>query len=164
MPLQTADLVDQFQSELQGCTTQFRLFGKNRRVSGVARTVKTYEDNGLVVDMIAQPGNGAILIVDGGGSMRSALVGDVLAKRALDNGWSGILVYGAVRDIEGLDELDFHVKALGSNPWRSPKQRGGYLDTTVMFGEARFEPNVSHIYSDEDGIVVSAGPLAVREQ
>ena len=99
-----------------------------------------------------------MLVVDGGGSLHTSLVGDVVAGLAQGNGWAGLVIHGAVRDVVALGGLDIGVKALGSNPRKSAKAGAGELDVPVSFGGVRFAPG-AHLYSDEDGIVVADGPL-----
>ncbi len=154
MILSTADLVDAHSDSLRSCETQFRQFGGRPSFLGPVRTVKTVEDNALIKQVLSGPGEGAVLVIDGGGSLRSALIGDVIAGLGVKNGWSGIVVRGAVRDTLALAGLDIGIKALGSNPWRSAKAGAGEIDVTVSFGGVEFRPG-DWLYSDPDGIVVS---------
>lgn len=151
----TADLIDDHGDTLRSCSTQFRGFGGRAAFSGPIRTIACHEDNGLVKQVLATPGDGAVLVVDGGGSLRSALMGDMIAAAAVDNGWSGVVILGAVRDTRALRGLDLGVKALGSNPRKSAKDGAGRLDVPVVFGDVAFVPG-EWLYSDEDGIVVNA--------
>ena len=150
----TADLVDAHESILRCCDVQFRQFGGALRFGGPLRTVKSFEDNTLIKQALSEPGNGAVLVVDGGGSVRCSLLGDYLAGLGLKNGWVGMVVWGAVRDTVALGKLSFGLKALGSNPLRSTKTGSGQRDIPVAFGGILFRPN-DWLYSDEDGIVVS---------
>jgi regulator of ribonuclease activity A len=149
----TADLVDEHGEALQSCDLQLRQFGGRRRFSGPIRTVVCYQDNGLVKQVLSEAGDGAVLVVDGGGSLHTALVGDLIAGLAQANGWAGLVVHGAVRDTEALAGLDIGIKALGSNPRKSAKLAAGQVDVTVSFGGVTFRPG-DHLYSDEDGVVV----------
>jgi regulator of ribonuclease activity A len=158
MEVATADLIDQYGESLQSCDLQFRQFGGRKRFSGRIRTVRCYQDNVLVRQVLSEPGEGQVLVVDGGGSLHTSLVGDVVAGLARGNGWSGLVVNGAVRDVVPLAGLDIGVKALGSNPRKSAKAGVGEVDVPVAFGGVRFEPG-AHLYSDEDGIVVAAAAL-----
>jgi regulator of ribonuclease activity A len=151
----TADLVDDHGDTLRSCSTQFRQFGGRAVFSGRIRTVRCHEDNGLVKQVLNTPGGGAVLVVDGGGSLRSALMGDMIAEAAVANGWSGAVIFGAVRDTRALGGLDLGVKALGSNPRKSLKDGAGRLDVPVTFGDVAFVPG-EWLYSDEDGVVVNA--------
>ena len=151
----TADLIDEHGDTLRSCATQFRGYGGRVFFAGPIRTVKCHEDNGLVKQVLNTPGEGAVLVVDGGGSLRSALRGDMTAEAAVTNGWSGVVINGAVRDTAALGGLDLGVKALGSNPRKSLKDSAGRLDVPVSFGEVTFVPG-EWLYSDHDGIVVNA--------
>ena len=117
----TADLVDQYGAELRVCDVQFRQFGGQRVFTGPVRTVSCHEDNGLLRDLVQTPGAGCVLVVDGGGSLHAALVGDVLAGAAVQNGWAGLVIHGAVRDSAALAGLGLGIKALGTNPRKSGK-------------------------------------------
>ena len=152
--LSTADLVDAHADRVRSCTTPFRQFGARARFFGRARTLKTFEDNALIKQTLSAPGAGAVLIVDGYASLRCALVGDVIAGLALENGWAGLIIWGVVRDSVALGGLDLGIKALGTNPWKSGKQGGGALDVPVSFGGVQFRPG-DWVYSDEDGILLS---------
>ena len=102
---------------------------------------------------LAAPSVGEVLVVDGGGSLRTALMGDMIASSALKNGWAGVIVYGAIRDSAQIQAMDFHVKSLGTNPRKSAKRGDGECDAPIEFGGIRFVPG-EYLYSDEDGIVV----------
>ena len=153
----TADLIDAHE-ELQSCDLQFRSFGKRQRFSGAIRTARCRHDNALVKRALSQPGAGGVLVIDGDGSMHSALVGDVIAGMAVANGWAGIVVHGAIRDSVAMAALDLGIKALGTNPRKSVKAGEGEIDIPVEFGGVVFEPG-DYLYADEDGIVVSARAL-----
>ena len=154
MNLRTADLVDEHEATLRCCDVQFRQFGGVARFAGPVRTVKCFEDNPLIKQTLSTPGEGAVLVVDGGGSLRCSLLGDYIAGLGVKNGWAGIIIWGAVRDTVALGQLPIGVKALGSNPLRSTKTGSGQRDVPVSFGGMVFRPN-DWLYSDEDGIVVS---------
>ncbi|HKB57536.1 MAG TPA: ribonuclease E activity regulator RraA [Lacunisphaera sp.] len=151
----TADLIDAHGEKLQSCEIQFRQFGRRRNFHGPVRTIKTLEDNALIKQTLGLPGHGAVLVVDGGGSLRTALMGDMIAGDALKNGWAGVIIRGAVRDVDALGQLELGIKALGSNPCKSAKAGTGSLDVPVSFGGVNFTPGC-WVYSDEDGVVVSA--------
>ena len=158
MDYQTADLVDDHGPNLRSCNMQFRQFGGRVRFHGPVRTIKCFEDNALIKQTLGTPGNGAVLVVDGGESFRCAMVGDLIAASAHKNGWAGLVIRGVVRDTQALAKIDIGIKALGSNPWKSDKTGAGHLDITVSFGDVTFNPG-DWLYSDEDGIVVSAKKL-----
>ena len=149
----TADLVDQHGDALGSCDLQLRQFGGRARFQGEIVTVRCHEDNALLKSVLGEPGRGKVLVVDGGGSLRCALVGDVIAGLAVSNGWEGIVIHGVVRDVAALGTLDIGLKALGSNPRKSSKQGTGERDVPVSFGGAVFAPG-AQLVSDEDGVVV----------
>jgi regulator of ribonuclease activity A len=156
-PVHTADLVDQYGTELRVCETQFRQFGGCRAFTGAVRTVSCHEDNGLLRELVRAPGSGCVLVVDGGGSLRAALVGDMLAGAALTNGWAGLILHGAVRDSAALAGLDLGVKALGTNPRPGGKTGAGAVDVPVSFGAVTFHPG-DVLHADDDGIVLLPRP------
>jgi regulator of ribonuclease activity A len=134
------------------------MFGAHRSFSGEMETVSTYEDAGLVKQCLEQPGQGRVLVVDGGGSTRVALLGDRLATRAVQNGWAGIIVLGAVRDTEVLATLDIGVIALAVTPLRGSLDGAGTIGAAFQFSGAEFAPG-RQVYCDADGVIVSAQPL-----
>ena len=156
----TADLIDEHEAILQSCDLQFRDFGGQTRFHGPIRTVACREDNVLVRATLSQPGNGRVLVIDGGGLLHRALVGDVIAGLAIENGWAGIVVNGAIRDAAAIGSMTIGLKALGTNPRRCAKTGVGAVDIPVAFGGVIFTPG-AHLYADEDGIVVSAHALAI---
>ena len=149
----TADLVDEHGEALGSCDTQFRQYGGLTSFSGPAVTVSCFEDNALLKSVLSEPGEGRVLVVDGGGSLHRALVGDVIAGLAVANGWSGVIINGAVRDVAELRTLLLGVKALGSNPRKSAKTGDGDRDVPLHFGGCDFHPG-ARVVSDEDGVVV----------
>jgi regulator of ribonuclease activity A len=152
-PRPTADLVDEIGPDVRSCDLQFRQFGARTQFAGPITTVKCFQDNALLKSVLSQPGNGGVLVIDGDGSLHTALVGDVIAGLGVTNGWAGIIVNGAVRDAATLRTLDIGIKALGTNPRKSTKTGEGQRDVAVEFGGVMFVPG--HIvHSDEDGIVV----------
>jgi regulator of ribonuclease activity A len=160
MGIATADLYDEHGEDMEVCETPFRQYGGVAAFHGEVVTVKCFEDNVLVRRALSEDGSGKVLVVDGGGSLRAALVGDVIAGLALENGWSGILLNGAVRDAATLVGLGIGIKALGSVPRKSAKAGAGEAQVPVGFGDARFVPG-TWVYCDEDGVVVSIGRLHV---
>lgn len=159
----TADLADRIGPDIRSCDTAFRTIGGRAQFCGRVTTVLTFQDNLLVKQTMKTPGDGGVLVVDGGGSVHTALVGDVIAGFGVDNGWSGIIVNGAVRDSALLADLDIGVKALGTNPRKSTQTgNGSVVNVGVEFGGVRFEPG-EFVYSDEDGIVVVYEPLPAEE-
>jgi regulator of ribonuclease activity A len=157
----TCDIVDAHKASgrIQSCAIQFRQFGAHASFAGPVRTLKTFEDNALIKQTLSTPGNGAVLVVDGGGSLRTALVGDVIAGLAVTHGWSGLILWGAVRDSQALKTLPLGIKALGTNPWTSRKDGAGHLDIPLHFGDVTFAPG-KWVYSDDDGVIVAESQLA----
>ncbi len=152
-PAATADLVDEHGEALDSCDVQLRQYGGRTSFGGLVRTVRCHQDNALVKQVLATPGQGQVLVVDGGGSLHTALMGDLIAASAVEHGWAGVVIHGAVRDLAALRELDLGVKALGSNPRKSSKTGAGDRDVPITFGEATFTPG-AHLVSDGDGVVV----------
>ncbi|WP_300591741.1 ribonuclease E activity regulator RraA [Microbacterium sp.] len=153
MTIATADLFDERGDELDSLGIQLQDIGGRVAFDGSIRTVRCFRDNALVKATLATPGRGGVLVIDGGGSLDSALVGDLIAGSAVENRWSGILVYGAIRDREAIGRLDLGVKALGSNPRKSAKDGVGDLDVPVRIGGVVFTPG-KHVWADADGVLV----------
>ncbi|QTC91539.1 ribonuclease E activity regulator RraA [Brevundimonas goettingensis] len=154
----TADLIDAHEAVLVSCPLQFRNLGGRARFHGPVRTLKVLEDNALVKSILSSPGQGAVLVIDGGGSLNRALIGDIIAGLAVANGWVGVVVNGAIRDSVAIGALDLGLKALGTNPAKSRKTGAGEADISVTFGGVTFAPG-QWLYSDEDGIVVAPHAL-----
>ena len=154
----TADLCDLHDARLRSCPLQFRQFCAVTRFCGPVRTVKCYDDNVLVRRTLETPGDGKVLVVDGAGFLGSALIGDQIASIAERNGWAGVVIYGAVRDVVALATMNIGIKALGSNPRKSGKAAIGQVDVPVMLGGITVHPG-EWLYSDEDGILIAAEPL-----
>jgi regulator of ribonuclease activity A len=154
----TADIFDQHGSICQSCPIQLKQFGQRRVFSGPIRTVKCKEDNALIRQTLEKPSSGEVLVVDGRDSLNTALLGDMLASLGSKNGWAGIIIFGAVRDVAALALTDFGIKALGSNPRKSTKTGEGAVDVVVTKGPTTFTPG-HWLYSDDDGILVAPHKL-----
>lgn len=152
-PRPTADLVDDIGPDVRSCDTQFNQYGGRGEFAGPISTVRCFQDNALLKSVLSNPGDGGVLVIDGDGSLHSALVGDVIAELARSNGWAGLIVHGAVRDASTLRTIDIGIKALGTNPRKSSKTNEGDRDMSVTFGGVTFIPG-EIAYSDDDGIVV----------
>lgn len=150
----TADIYDERGPELDSCDLQLRQYGARRAFEGTVVTVRCHQDNALVKSVLAEPGAGRVLVVDGGGSLHTALMGDVIAALAAGNGWEGAVIHGGVRDVVALGETDLGIKALGSNPRPPAKNGDGERDVPVAFGGATFRPG-AYLWSDEDGVLVT---------
>jgi regulator of ribonuclease activity A len=149
----TADVLDAYPAAAQVCDLDLRQFGGAASFAGQISTVRCFEDNVVLKRHLGEPGEGRVLVVDGGGSRRVALLGDKVAGLAAENGWAGVIVNGCVRDSVALRTLDVGIKALGANPRPSGKAGAGEIDVSVEFGGVTFEPGAT-VYSDDDGVVV----------
>jgi len=156
------ELCDQFPDLVQVVEPMFGNFGGRERFGGEIVTLKAFEDNSLVREQVALPGEGRVLVVDSGGSMRRAMLGDMLAEKAVLNGWSGIIIYGCIRDVNAIGELDLGVQALGANPMKTDKKGIGELNVDLTFGGVTFKPG-HYVYADNNGILVSPEKLELSE-
>ncbi len=152
-PKGTADLVDEIGPDVRSCDIQFRTMGAREQFAGRIVTVRCHQDNALLKSILSEPGEGRVLVIDGGGSLHTALVGDVIAEIGRSSGWSGVVVNGAIRDSAIIREMEFGVKALGTNPRKSTKTGAGDRDVVVSLGGVDFVPG-DVLYADADGIVV----------
>ena len=151
--INTADLYDERSEELDSISLQFQSLGGRSHFSGPARTIRCFEDNALVKSTLALPGDGAVLVVDGGSSLRTALMGDMIAASAVANGWAGVVINGAARDRTALAGLPLGVKALGSNPRKSAKTGAGESGVELQIDGVSIRPGAI-IWCDSDGILV----------
>lgn len=158
MNIQTADLCDAHDDKLAVVSPMFHSYGGRSAFGGPISTLKLFEDNSFVRKAVESAGNGRVLVIDGGASMRCALVGDQLAELAVRNGWAGIIVYGCIRDSKAIGGMDLGVFALGTHPRKTVKRNVGEVDVPVSFGGVSFVPG-HHVYADEDGVVVSETAL-----
>ncbi len=154
----TAELCDRWGDKLQVLQPMMRDFGGRLTFHGPISTVQVHEDNALVRQALEGPGEGRVLVIDGGGSLRCALIGDRLAHLGVENGWSGVVINGCVRDTEALADLAFGVKALAAHPRASGKRGNGTREVAVRFGDTLFSPG-AWLYADCDGVVVSPESL-----
>ncbi|WP_407541359.1 ribonuclease E activity regulator RraA [Deinococcus radiomollis] len=157
----TTDLSDQH-PQVQIAEPVFRDFGGRTAFAGPAFTVRVFEDNTPVRAALETPGQGRVLVVDGGASLNCALLGDLLGTLAVQNGWAGVVVNGCVRDSVALQALPLGVKALAAHPRRSGKGSGGEQDISLMFAGVSVEPG-DWIYADADGLLVSTGELSLSD-
>jgi regulator of ribonuclease activity A len=153
MTIATADLYDERGDALDSLSLQLQDLGGHVAFDGPIRTVRCHRDNALVKRVLATPGDGAVLVIDGGGSLESALVGDLIAASAVENGWAGVIVHGAIRDRVAIGGLPLGVKALGSNPRKSAKDGIGEVDVPVTIAGVVFRPG-AHVWADADGVLV----------
>lgn len=158
MTLKTADLYDEHGAKLRVLDPIFRHYGGKRAFGGRIATVKVHEDNKLVRSALETDGAGQVLVIDGGGSLRSALVGGNIAKLAADNHWEGLIVYGCIRDSVEVADAAVGVLALATNPVKPAKNGFGETNVAVRFAGVTIAPG-EYVYVDEDGAVVSAQKL-----
>lgn len=154
MGFATADLYDEYGETLQVLEVGLRDFGGEAQFAGAIATLKVYEDNTKVREVLSGPGRGRVLVVDGAGSLRFALVGDRIAQLAVDNGWAGIVVHGCIRDSSIIRTMSLGVRALGTSPRKTEKRGSGLVDVPVTWGGVSFRPK-DWLYADADGLVVS---------
>ncbi len=160
MSFKTPDLCDQFADthHLQIADPIFRLFGATPSFWGAITTLKVFEDNILLRQVLEEKVEDRVLVVDGGGSHRCALLGGNLARLACDNGWRGIIVYGCIRDSVEIDGLPIGIRALHTHPMKSHKRGGGDRDCLITFAGVNFRTG-AYVYADEDGVVVADDKL-----
>lgn len=154
MSFKTADLCDDFSSELQVIGSEFKSFGGKKRFSGPIKTVKVFEDNVLVKKALETIPEGCVLVVDGGASKNCALMGDRLGDIAQTRNIAGVIIYGCVRDSADLAEQNVGIFALGSMPLKSKKEGKGEVDGPLHFLGVDWKPG-DYVYADEDGVVVA---------
>ncbi|MEM7764127.1 MAG: ribonuclease E activity regulator RraA [Pseudomonadota bacterium] len=157
--ISTPDLSDMAGDRLSVLAPLLRNFGKRPAFGGQIVTVKCFEDNSLVKAQADEPGEGRVLVVDGGASPRRALLGDQIALKLSENGWSGIVIYGYVRDVDALANTDLGIQAIGAIPVKTDKRGLGDMNVPVTFGGVTFTPD-DWVYADNNGVVVS--PVALE--
>lgn len=156
--ISTPDLCDAHENDVAVLEPVFVNYGGRDAFGGEVVTVKCFEDNSLVKEQLATAGNGRVLVVDGGGSMRRALMGDMIAESAAKNGWSGVVIYGAIRDVDAIAALDLGVQALGAIPLKTEKRGIGDLNVPVRFAGVDISPG-DYLYADNNGIIVAPDSL-----
>ncbi|HKL50457.1 MAG TPA: ribonuclease E activity regulator RraA [Wenzhouxiangellaceae bacterium] len=155
----TPDLCDAHPDEVRVVHgVNWRSYGAHRSFGGPIETVRCFEDNSRVKERLASPGDGKVLVVDGGGSLRHALIGDMIAEKAVGTGWAGVIIYGACRDVDALAELDIGLIALGCVPIKSVRRGEGQLNVPISFGGVCFNPG-DYVYADANGVIVAARAL-----
>ena len=154
----TPDLCDHYPELVRVVDPMLSNFGGREQFYGQIVTVKCFEDNSLVKQLVGTPGHGRVIVVDAGGSLRRACLGDMLAEQAASNGWSGLVIYGCIRDVDQIMGTEIGVQALGVHPMKTENKGVGDLDIAVSFGGVTFNPG-EYLYADNNGVVVSAEPL-----
>lgn len=163
MTFKTPDLLDDHEDKTRDGSIRvvapiFQRYGQRACFSGQAVTLKLFEDNSLVREALGEDGKGKVLVIDGGASLRCALLGDQLALLAQAKGWEGVIVNGCIRDSGDINAIDIGVRALNTHPLKSVKKGAGDRNLAVTFGGVTFQPG-DWIYADEDGVVVSSASL-----
>ncbi|MCF8986243.1 putative 4-hydroxy-4-methyl-2-oxoglutarate aldolase [Pseudomonas syringae] len=158
----TPDLCDAYPDLIQVVEPMFSNFGGRDSFGGQIVTLKCFEDNSKVREQVELDGKDKVLVVDGGGSLRCALLGDMLADKAAKNGWEGMLIYGCVRDVDVIAQTDLGVQALASHPKKTEKRGIGELNVPVTFGGVTFRPG-EYLYADNNGVIISPSPLTMPE-
>lgn len=161
----TPDLCDEYPERVRvvdaminGCN--FSNYGGRSSFGGEIVTIKCFEDNSLVKEHASNPGQGKVMVVDGGGSLRKALLGDMIAESAVKNGWEGIIIYGCIRDVDAIGSLDLGVQALNTIPLKTEKRGIGDYNVEITFGSVTFSPG-EYVYADNNGIIVSSSSLSM---
>ncbi|MCO4838060.1 MAG: ribonuclease E activity regulator RraA [Oceanospirillaceae bacterium] len=155
------ELCDQFEDLVSVVEPMFTNFGAKERFSGQIVTLKCYEDNSKVRELSAQDGTGKVLVIDGGGSVRCALLGDMLAEKAASNGWEGMIIYGCIRDVNAISEINLGVQALTTHPMKTKKRGLGDINLEVQFGGVTFVPG-HFVYADNNGVLVTPHALLLE--
>lgn len=162
MKIVTPDLCDAYPESVRVVEPIFTNYGGREAYGGQIVTVKCHEDNSLVKEHVANPGEGRVMVVDGGGSLRCALLGDMLAEKAAQNNWAGLIIFGCIRDIDEIRKTELGVQALRTIPIKSNRQGRGDWNIPVTFGGVTFNPG-EYVYADNNGVIVSAQPLNMPE-
>lgn len=162
MKFVTPDLCDAYPELVRIVEPLFTNYGGRESFGGEIITVKCHEDNSLVKEHVGSPGEGRVMVVDGGGSLRCALLGDMLAEKAAENNWAGLIIYGCIRDVDEIRKTDLGVQALRTIPIKSNRKGRGDLNIPVTFGGVTFHPG-EYVYADNNGIIVSSQELKMPE-
>ena len=156
--LSTPDLCDEHGDDVQVADPIFRHYGSIQQFGGPVATIKCFEDNSLVAEAVKTQGNGRVLVVDGGGSLRRSLLGDNLARNAVQNGWAGIVVYGAIRDVEEISPMQIGVMAIAAIPRKTEKRGEGQSELPLDFAGVTVRPG-SYLYADLTGVIIASEKL-----
>ena len=154
----TPDLCDEYPDLVQVLSPMLQNFGGIDSFGGEIVTVKCFEDNSIVKEQVGLPGQGKVMVVDGGGSMRNALLGDMLAEKAAENGWEGLIIYGSIRDVDVIRQTKLGVQAISTHPRKTEKKGVGDLNIPVTFGGVTFVPG-QYVYADNNGVIIAPTKL-----
>ena len=158
--ISTPDLCDEFESQVRILEPVFRSYGGQQSFYGPVLTIKCFEDNSVLKELVGKPGEGRVIVMDGGGSLRRAILCDMLAENAQNNGWAGLVIYGCIRDCDQIALLNLGVKALNTHPQKTEKRGLGDLNVPVSFAGQTIEPG-DWVYADNNGIIVSSAELGI---
>lgn len=161
MEYNTSELCDLYPDMIDVVEPMFIQYGGRSSFGGQIVTLKCFEDKGIIEEVVQQPGAGKVLLIDGGGSTRRALIDIAIAETALDNDWEGIVCFGSVRDVDALEDLEIGIAAIASIPVGAPSEGTGESDSAVNFGGVTFLPD-DHLYADTTGVILSAEPLDIE--
>lgn len=156
--ISTPDLCDALEGKIKVLDSLFNSYGGRTSFHGEAVTIKCFEDNSIVKQLVGEPGKGRVIVMDGGGSLRRAILGDMLAEKAADNGWAGLVINGCIRDCDEIAQIDLGVKALNTHPVKTEKRGLGDLNVDVCFAGQTISPG-NWIYADNNGILVAESEL-----
>ena len=162
MTIVTTDLCDAYPELVRVAEPIFTNYGGRPAFGGEIITVKCHEDNSLVKEHVSNPGEGKVMVVDGGGSLRCALLGDMLAEKAAENNWAGLIIFGCIRDVDEIRKTQLGVQALRTIPIKSNRKGRGDLNIPVTFAGVTFHPG-EYVYADNNGVIVSAEPLKMPD-
>ena len=156
--LSTPDLCDAHEGKVRVLDPIFSNYGGLSSFFGKAVTIKCFEDNSVVKELVSQPGDGQVIVMDGGGSLRRAILGDMLAEKAANNGWAGLIINGCIRDVDEIGNTELGVKALNIHPMKTEKRGLGDLNVPVQMAGQTIQPG-EWVYADNNGVIVSAEEL-----
>ncbi|NMP17211.1 ribonuclease E activity regulator RraA [Thalassotalea sp. Y01] len=161
MQYNTSELCNLYGDSIDVLEPMLSNYGGRSSFGGVVVTIKCFESNGLISDMVEQDGSGKVLVIDGGGSTRRALIDSYIAETAEKNGWEGIVCYGSVREVDQLEDIDMGIQAMVSIPVGADDTDVGEVDVAVNFASVTILPD-DHIYADNTGIILSQDPLDIE--
>lgn len=156
----TPDLYDKFPNKVHLLSLPLQNFGGRDAFWGQIVTVRCYHDNSKVKEMLSQPGKGKVLVVDGHGCCQQALMGDQIAISAIENGWQGVVIFGAVRDVAAMSQMDLGIKALGTSPVKTEKRGAGEVNVSLTLNNQMVQPG-DYLYADWNGILLSDQKLTL---
>ncbi|WP_332401845.1 putative 4-hydroxy-4-methyl-2-oxoglutarate aldolase [Vibrio metschnikovii] len=156
----TPDLCDKYSSQVTLLNLPLQNFGMRSAFWGEIVTVRCYHDNSKVKEILSQPGKGKVLVVDGNGSCQKALMGDQVAIMAIENGWEGVIINGAIRDVVAMSQMDLGIKALGTSPFKTDKRGAGEVNVTLTLHNQMVQPG-DYLYADWNGILLSEQSLTL---